>query len=354
MEPASTPDVASRYRRFAEAEAKHHSAVYAAWAAGVADDAETAALIESLPERERQPNLVFAACRMLEPALVAPDQAEIREGEYGRFREVLHSHFDEVRRITATHHTQTNEPARSAILLPAVDAIHRACGKPLALIEFGASAGLCLWPEIWDVNYVSRDGSALSRLVSPPLLGGAVGEFTVTVKEPQELPQSFPQIDWRVGVDVRPVNPLNAEDAEWLRLLVWPGQTERLARLDAALAAARTHQTLVIPRDITEAETLDEILALVPTDLHPVVAHSAVLAYLDQEDREAFNDRMLDAVASGRLSWVSNEGAGIVPAVSQALDRDEAFRAKLRKGAFVVASDGLPQYQADGHASWIL
>lgn len=351
MEPVATDDVASRYARFADAEARGHSSVYQAWAEGVSSDPETAALIATLPPRERQPNLVFAAARFADPDLVPADLAEARPDEYPRLRQTLHSRWSEIVRITATRHTQTNEAARAAVLLPAVDKVAHTCGKPVALIEFGASAGLVLNMEQFRIHYVDRAGQSVATL-SHPAVAEPVGDLTVTLKGSTACPQGYPQIDWRLGVDLNPLDAQRPADAAWLRQLIWPGQRHRLTRLEAAIEANRRHPVRVIPRDITHEGVLDEVLGLVPRDLEPVIVHSAVLAYLDTDARAAFGDRMLAAVAEHRCHWISNEGAGVVPQIADAMTPE--FRDSLRKGAFVVALDGEPQHQADGHAAWIL
>ena len=60
-----TDAVQRRYARFADEEAPGRSDLYAAWAAGVASDPETAAILDRIPENRRQPPLVFAVTRML-------------------------------------------------------------------------------------------------------------------------------------------------------------------------------------------------------------------------------------------------------------------------------------------------
>ena len=49
----------------------------------------------------------------------------------------------EVEAVMLERRTQTNEPARCALLLPLLAALP----QPLALLEVGASAGLCLLPD---------------------------------------------------------------------------------------------------------------------------------------------------------------------------------------------------------------
>ena len=341
MEPAHTLDAAARWRRFALNETPKHSAVMYAWALGASEDAEVMALVEQLPARERQPNLVLAAARAVDPSLI--------DADYPRLREVLLTRWSEVSAITATHHTQTNEAARLAVMLPALAELHRRTGRELALIELGASAGLALHPDLWRFRYADRAGRVLSEFgpTDRPVL-------EVTVKGDVALPERLPPIAWRLGVDLNPLNPLNQQDAEWLRTLVWPGQDDRLERLEAALEVARVDPVLVLARDITHPDMLDEVLALVPTDYLPVVCHGAVMAYLDTDDRAALDQRLMGRVRAGGLHWLSNEGQLVVPTVAAALGARPEFASALRKGAFIVALDGVPHYQADGHAAWIL
>lgn len=360
MEPAHTEEVADRYARFAEHETAHHSAVMQAWAEGIASDPEVCALISTLPPRERQPNLVMAAARMLHPGLVDPHQREARPDEYDLLREVLLGRWDEVREITARRHTQTNEAGRLAAVLPVLHHIAETTGRELALVEFGASAGLALHPHWWQFRYVDRDGSLISQFGPSDR-----PEITVMVKDHLDnpdrtqvphvpVPTRVPPIMWRLGVDLNPLDPARPADADWLRTLIWPGQSHRLERLDAAIEAARRDPVLVLRHDITDEDAIDAVLRLIPRDYLPVVMHGAVLAYLGAHDRAAFGEQMLRRVAAGELRWISNEGKYVVPQVVQALDERPEFSRRLRRGAFVVALDGVPMYQADGHAGWVL
>ena len=56
-------EVADRYRRFADVEARGISETYSGWAVGVAEDPVLLDLIRQLPKGKTQPNLVFAAAR---------------------------------------------------------------------------------------------------------------------------------------------------------------------------------------------------------------------------------------------------------------------------------------------------
>src|SRR5665213_2560686 len=124
---------------------------------------------------------------------------------------------------------QTNEVGRSSLLLPGFLTIAGATGLPLRLLEIGASAGL---NQIWD-RYQYRYGArAWGDLASPVVLTcdwrGAPGPLGRTVR-----------VASRAGCDRAPIDIRDAAQRDRLRAYVWPDQTERLARLDAALALAR-------------------------------------------------------------------------------------------------------------------
>jgi hypothetical protein len=64
--------------------------------------------------------------------------------------------------------TQTNEPARCATLLPLLALLP----QPLALLEIGASAGLCLLPDLYSYKYTDSTFIAPSshvRVIPPSL-----------------------------------------------------------------------------------------------------------------------------------------------------------------------------------------
>src|SRR5262249_18386367 len=100
--------IAARYRRFAEVEARGHSPLYEAFALGVAGDPFALQFLADLPDENRQPNLLFAALR----------HRCGRPADWPAFLLLLQEHADAVRTTMLTHRTQTNEPARCAVLLP--------------------------------------------------------------------------------------------------------------------------------------------------------------------------------------------------------------------------------------------
>ena len=125
--------LAGRYRRFAHLEARGKSPLYEQLALGVADDPAVQAVLARVAPAKQQPNLLFATVSFL---------GGVQPG-YGAFRAFVLDHADAVVATLQTRRTQTNEVARCATLLPVLARLR----GPLALLEVGASAGLCLLPD---------------------------------------------------------------------------------------------------------------------------------------------------------------------------------------------------------------
>src|SRR5260370_3114211 len=130
------------YLRFADEEARDRSALYDELARGSASDPLVIAFLVTLAKEKRQPNLLFAATRLL---FGTPSG-------WCQFRHVLRENEDAIRAIMLRRSTQTNEPARCATLLPALAMLP----QPLALIEVGASAGLTLLPDRYSYDFAGH------------------------------------------------------------------------------------------------------------------------------------------------------------------------------------------------------
>jgi hypothetical protein len=314
---ASAP-TADRYRSFAEVEARGMSATYEAWAAGVSRDAATLALIDELPPQKRQPNLVFSAARLLGAPIAA----------YPVFAAWLAGHWSEVREVALTHATQTNEAARCALHLPVLGGIE----GPIALLEVGASAGLCLYPDRYSYRYTGH-----------PQLDPADGSSTVVLEcalrgeTATPVPEALPEVVWRAGIDLHPLDVRSAADIDWLDALVWPEHDDRRARLRAAAEiAARTPPTLV-SGDLNER--LAALAAAAPSDATLVVFHTAVLMYLDDAGRDAF----VRQVGEMPGHWLSVEGRSVVRGIRS---RDDVPN---DSSDLVLAIDGVQQAWAHPH-----
>ncbi len=313
-------NAAERYRRFARMEARGRSPLYEQLATGVAEDADVLAVLARVPPAKQQPNLLFAAVSFL--GGVQPD--------YPAFRAFVLDHADAVASVLRARRTQTNEVARCATLLPLLAGLRR----PLALLEVGASAGLCLLPDRYAYDYgAGRLGDPASSVV-----------LRCEPRGPVPLPTALPHVVWRRGIDLDPVDVADAEAVCWLECCVWPGQPERLARLRAAVRVARADPPVLIRGDLLE--TVADVAAEAPAEAALVVFHSAVLAYLSAEGRRRFAELMATLPAV----WVSNEAPGVVESLAS-----QAHRRPAPEGAYFVVGQGPGRAVArvDPHGQWI-
>lgn len=257
--------VIARYARFARHEAPGRSDLYAEWAAGVAGDPSVAAILARIPETHRQPPLVFAVTRMLG----APEEP------YPVWARWLRAHADTVVTECASRSIQTNEPLRCAALLPALSLVD----GPIALLEVGASAGLCLYPDRYSYRYDT--GAGLVRLDPADGPSPVVLHSRLTGAPTLRLPE----IVWRAGIDLTPRDARDPADRAWLTGLVWPGESGRRERIDAALDVAAADPPHLVAGDAVDA--LADVAARAPREATVVVTTPGVLAHIPRVRRAA-------------------------------------------------------------------
>jgi len=69
-------------------------------------------------------------------------------------------------------------------------------------------------------------------------------------RQATQLPSSMPDIVWRAGLDLNPIDVSDPAQADWLEALVWPEQTDRLTNLRAAIKIATTIKPLIARGDL--------------------------------------------------------------------------------------------------------
>jgi len=279
--------VVERYARFARDEAPGRSALYAEWAGGVAADAEVAAILARIPGTRRQPPLVFAVTRMLG----APEET------FPVWAAWLRAHADEVVAEASRRRLQTNEPQRCAALLPALATIER----PIALLELGASGGLCLFPDRYSYRYRSSDGVAVLDPADGP--SSVVLECDVTGDPPLRMPR----VVWRAGIDLDPLDAADTGDRRFLTSLVWPGEGGRAERIAAALDVAAADPPLLLAGDASDPGVLHAAAALAPAGATLVVTTPGVLPHIPRAGRE----RLIEAVHALDAVWITIDPPGL-------------------------------------------
>ena len=135
----------------AEHDAPSRSPLYAELARGVAEDRELIALARRAAGRQAP----------AEPAVRRLPLVAGTPAGWPEFEPVLGERRDEIEAVMLERRTQTNEAARCALMLPLLAPLP----QPLALLEVGASAGLCLLPDRYGYDY---DGHRLGD--GPPVL----------------------------------------------------------------------------------------------------------------------------------------------------------------------------------------
>jgi len=272
--------VAEIYAEFAASEARGVSPVYERLATFVAADAALLGLIPG----DTQPQLLFGVVRLLGGPVDDPVA----------FRDFVLANWPSIDATMRSRATQTNEPGRCAVLLPILASLP----QPLALLEVGASAGLCLYPDQYAYRYGShRIGG-----------GGLLLESTLTGIEP---PSALPEVVWRAGIDLNPLDVTDPADVAWLDALIWPDQTHRRDRLRQAASIAAADPPLLVRGDLVEA--LPALAAQAPAGATLVVFHTSVLYQVPPTRWPSFRSAVYLAVGALRGHWLANDIPDLIP-----------------------------------------
>ena len=302
------------YRRFATVEAAGRSPVYAEITDRISRDAPTLTFLAALPPLKRQPNLLLAAVQYLRGPLTG----------WAAFADALAEPGD-VAHVIRTRSTQTNIPARCATLLPALAQLP----QPLALVEVGTSAGLCLYPDRYGYDY------------GGVVLPGAPA-LCCTANPATPLPGKKVDVVWRAGLDLNPLDVTDPDDRAWLDALVWPGEEHLRDQLHVAAGVATADPPHLVRGDLLT--DLPALLADAPRDATLVVFHTAVLMYLDVPADRA---RFAATVSASSAVWLANEAPERIPGL------DPAAVGAHPEGMFLLCRDGRPLACTDPHGSRI-
>lgn len=151
---------------------------------------------------------------------------------------------------------QTNEVRRVGATLPMFLEVMRLTGLPLKISEVGASAGLNLHPDHFNITLGGKSyGDPSSAVqIEPKWIGSPAPDVTLDIRS-------------RAGCDLLPIDPGNTADRERMLSFIWPDQADRLQRTRAAfdIAAAQKER-------VEKADALDW-LERRTADLAEGVAH---------------------------------------------------------------------------------
>lgn len=267
------------YATFATGEARAVSATYERLALAVVEDRELLARLDRLPPPKRWPQLLFAVVRWLGGPVGSP----------AAFREFALAHWAAVEAEMLVRATQTNEAGRCAVLLPVLARLP----QPLALLEVGAAAGLCLYPDRFSYRYGDHSLGT----------GGPVLECDATGIE---APARLPEVVWRAGIDLNPLDVTDPADVNWLDALIWPEHGHRRERLRAAAAIAAAEPALLVRGDL--ADDLPALAAKAPAGATLVVFHTSVLYQVTPQHRRRF----AEVVRQLPGQWLANDGVDTI------------------------------------------
>lgn len=192
---------------------------------------------------------------------------------------------------------QTNEVARSGMLMPGMMVIAAATGLPLRLFELGASAGLNLRMDRYRYDFAGqKSGPDQAPLeLTPAWQGPPPPPATVTVVE-------------RRGVDLAPVDVRDAAGRARLLAYVWPDQTDRIERLTAAMTAFAADPATHDAGDA--APWVEQHVTLQPGSA-TVVYHSIAWQYFPRDTQARIIAHMAKlaatATATSPLAWLRCE-----------------------------------------------
>lgn len=341
--PARTiGELAKRFLLFAEHECRGRSPLYERLSGEIAQDEALLELAAEAQQRQPAPNLFFGAVQFLLLRGEGPELARfypslggppVQDDPFPAFHAFCLAQRDALAAILRTRLVQTAHVARCALLLPAFEQVSCAFGgRPLALIEVGASAGLNL---VWDrYGYDYSDGRHAGGPNARPRLAC---ERRGRLAPP--LPATLPRVEWRVGLDLNPIDLADPDEARWLQALIWPDETGRAALLREAIAAVTLDPPRLLPGDALE--TLPAALAEAPAELPICVYHSFTLNQFSAEGRQRFNALVAGVASQRELALIALES----------LNRDSP----IPELTLSVGPELTPRRLArcDAHGAWI-
>lgn len=257
--------LSKQFHSFAKQVYHNSSPLYEQLSSNISEDHEVLSLASYSRKGEVVPNLLLGAVHYLllkemrhpladfYPSIVgAPKRCE---DSYPFFRSFCLDRANEIRGLISSRLVQTNEVQRCACIPPALPLISdQTQGQSLSWVDVGASAGLNL---MWDQFAYEYGGGVLYGESSSPVYINCPfkGELRPT------LPDMFPPVPFRVGIDLEPIDVADPDARLWLRALVWPEHAKRAELLGKAVQLALEHR----PR-VTRGDALD-VLPRVLSDL---------------------------------------------------------------------------------------
>jgi hypothetical protein len=312
--PTETEYLVGCFRHFAEICAGQ-SPLYATLSGRVAEDPQVLALAAHATPQQPPVNLLFGAVNTLLLAGVAHPLADHYPSVGGHappreawpaFKDFCKRYETEIVGMVSTRRVQTNEVGRCGLLLPAFALASG--GRPVHIIEVGASAGLNLIFDAYRYEY-TRDGRTACTCGSADSPARIRTELHGEKQAP--IPETPPTVAGRMGVDIAPVDLADDDAVRWTEALIWPDQVHRLQLFRAAVTLARAAPPRIVEGD--GVEMLEGLVEAAAAGALPCVFHSHAIYQMTEAWRRHFEGKLADLGRRRDLAHVSLEWLGDDP-----------------------------------------
>jgi len=232
---------------------------------------------------------------------------------------------------------QTNEVARSGLILGGALHIAARTGLPLAIYEIGSSAGLNLAFD--EYRYDLSDGLTWGPSDAPLTVATAWRGAIPPLDAPLRVVS-------RQGCDRNPLDPANPADADRLMAYIWADQAHRLARTAAALALAAAEGRK--PERLDAASWVErEFSKRQEPGTCRVLFHTIVWQYLPDESQERIK-AVIRASAEAATSVAPVAHLGVEPdSLSPDANKGAGMRLTIWPGGEVLQLG-----RGDFHGRW--
>jgi hypothetical protein len=228
---------------------------------------------------------------------------------------------------------QTNEAGRSSSFMAGLHWLSDKFGSRFELNELGASAGINTMMERYhyDLGGVTAGPENSPMQIRPEWRGGPPPQAQVEIVSIQ-------------GCDQAPVDLSDPQAALRVKSYVWPENTDRLERMDAAIALAAQKRPGVV-----QADALDWVTKRLaePQDagVVRVVNHSIVWQYIPEDRRsqitEAIEAKGREATIERPLAWIMLE------------TNRQTFKHELRIKYWPGPDEWHLLAEAQAHGAWV-
>jgi hypothetical protein len=228
---------------------------------------------------------------------------------------------------------QTNEAGRSASFMAGLLWLSGKVGSRFELNELGASAGINTMMERYhyDLGGVTAGPENSPMQIKPQWRGGPPPKASLAIVSIQ-------------GCDQAPVDLSDPEAALRVKSYVWPENTDRLKRMDAAIALATEKRP-----DVVRSDALDWVVKRLaaPQDagIVRVINHSIVWQYIPEDCRKQITDAIeakgREASTARPLAWMMLE-----------TNRD-TFKHELRIKYWPGPDEWHLLAEAQAHGAWV-